>query len=215
MRNAKPKIILAVILILAASFPVMAQEDGGDPDYEQDWDVYSTDIYTKGDQIFVISLGTVFPVLFTGTDRNTDEKGKIDLKFTPPVGGTGLLSYLHYLHPRFFLGGEISGFFIRTQRENTMFVVPLGVVAGTQFIVKRFEFPIALSLGMAWHTYINNSYFGFYMKAAASAYFRIKTNWSFGITTAWSWYPEWIKDEKKHNVNGHFVRTMVSARYHF
>ena len=210
MHKIGPNAILAIILILTG-FPVMlaAQESGDDPAVEPDWDVYSTDLYVAGDQTFIISLGTVFPALFYNNKGDSQ-----NMQFTPPVGGTGTLIYNYYLHSKFFLGGEISGLFINTIVGKTLFIVPLGVRAGTQFLLGRFEFPVTLSLGMTWHTYINKAYYGFFAKAGAAAYFRATSEWSFGITAEWSWYPEWT-DKASHNVDGHFVNTMISARYHF
>jgi len=210
MHIARSNLVLAIILILTACFPLTlaAQEDGDDPDVEPDWELYTADLYSRGDQTFLISLGTTFPTVFVN-------KGEvIDPKFNPRVGGTGSLIYSYYLHSRFFLGGELSGMFINTRRKNNLFIIPLGVRVGTQFIVWRFEFPINLSLGMAWHTYLDFAHYGFYMKFGAGAYFRATSSWSFGISADWSWYPEWTS-VKNHNVNGNFVNTMISARYHF
>ena len=207
-----------LILLLLMFFPVVlsAQEDGdsqdsdGDPSVESDWydDLY-TDLYVKGDQVFVISLGTIFPAIFG------DNKGLINPQFTPPVGGVGSLSYNYYVNSKLFIGGELSGFFIHTLRKNTLFIVPLGARIGTQFILGRFEFPLFYSFGMAWHTYRDYGYYGFYMKAGAGAYFRPMHEWSFVITANMGWYPQWIKKDNSFSVNGSFVDVMLSARYHF
>ena len=210
MRKAWSNPILTVILILTVFFPLTlaAQEDGGDPEVEPDWDIYATELYGKGDQTFIISIGTVFPTVFTNKGK------KIDPKFSPRVGGTGSLIYNYYLHSRLFLGGEISGMFINSRRKNTLFIIPLGARVGTQFIAGRFEFPINMSLGMAWHTYLDFAHYSFYMKAGGGAYFRATSSWSFGIAADWSWYPEWTGN-KDYNIHGNFVNTMISARYHF
>ena len=207
MYKAGASSVCAVILILFTVFPAVlaAQENNDDPAVEPDWEVYVTDLYVAGDQTFIISLGTVFPTVFY------DNEGIIDHQLTPPVGGTLALGYNYYLHPRFFLGGEVSGMIIYTLRQNPLFIVPLGVKLGTQFIAGRFEFPIHLSLGMIWHTYLDLGYYGFYMNTGAAAFFRATNDWSFGLTAQWCWYPEW----SKHPVDGHFVYTMLSARYHF
>jgi len=203
-----------ILLLILIFFPVMlsAQENEGtseDPSIESDWDnEYYTDLYVKGDQVFVISLGTVFP----GPFGNNGEP--LDPKFTPPVGGMGFLSYNYYFNKWFFIGGEITGLFINTLRGNTLFVVPVGARVGTQFIAWKFEFPLFLSLGMAWHKYRDYGHYGFYLKAGAGAYFRPMHEWSFGITTSWGWFPQWT-DEKRYNVDGSFVDIMLSARYHF
>ncbi|MCL2175205.1 MAG: hypothetical protein FWB73_04075 [Treponema sp.] len=209
--------VYVLFFLFLMFFPILlsAQEDddspgtGEDPSIESDWydDLY-TDLYVKGDQVFTISLGTVFPAIFG------DNKGLIDPKFTPPVGGVGSLSYNYYINSRLFVGGELSGFFIHTLRGNTLFVVPVGARIGTQFIAGRFEFPLIFSLGMTWHTYRDYGYYGFYMKMGAGAYFRPMHDWSFGLTANWGWYPQWAKN-RDHSVDGSFVDIMLSARYHF
>jgi len=218
MNNTGANIVRFFFIILLISFPVtlFAQQDD-DPSIEDGWDDYFTDLYMRGDQTFIISLGTLFPTVFIGNVAASDEdikKGVINPNFKPPVGGTGLLAYNYYLHPKFFVGGEVSGFFIPTLRGHTLFVVPLGLRAGTQFIFGRFEFPVSISLGMCWHTYLDYGYYGLYMKGTGAAYFRATSDWSFGLSTTWGWFPQWTS-EPRQNVDGNFVYTMLTARYHF
>ncbi|MCL2180120.1 MAG: hypothetical protein FWB83_03245 [Treponema sp.] len=199
-----------IVILLLISFPVLlaAQQGGDDPSVETDWDYYSTDLYMAGDQSFIISLGVALPVLFI------QNGGLIDPQFTPPVGGIGSLAYNYYLNPHFYVGAELNGFFIHTIQENTMFVIPLGIRAGTQLIAGPFEFPFTLTLGMIWHRYLDWTYFGLYAKAGVAAYFRATTQWSFGLVANWGWLPQWTNDSSR-NVDGNFLDLMLSARYHF
>jgi len=215
--KVNPVITGVIILFILIAFPFFlgAQEDN-DPDFEPDWVEPNIYAYSSGDQTFVISLGLTFPTIFTGND------GRIgDMKFRPKLGGTGILNYNYYIHPYFFIGAEVSGLFIHTLRKNTLFIVPIGVKIGTQLILWRFEFPVTFSLGMAWHSYLNILYFGMYLKAGLSVYFRATSNWSFGIASDWAWFPQWTKNDKAsrpdntRNINGNFVHLMLSARYHF
>ncbi|MCL2805500.1 MAG: hypothetical protein FWD26_06145 [Treponema sp.] len=195
-----------IILILLLGFPVLLAAD--DPQIEPEWDDYSYDIYVRGDQFFSISLGTIFPTIFV------NEGELLDMNFSPPVGGMGTLMYNYFLSSKFFAGGEISGAFINTLRKNSLFLVTLGIRTGVQFVAGRFEFPITLSLGMCWHTYLDFGYYGFYLKGGVGAFFRITSEWSFGLTADWGWYPQWTEN-KSRNVDGNFVNVMLSARYHF
>jgi hypothetical protein len=179
-----------------------------DSPFEIERDEYVYELYARGDQTFVISLGTVFPAVFF-------HEGKVlDLDFRPPVGGSGSLMYNYYFGSRFFLGGELSGLFIHSI-NHTLFIVPLGLRVGTQFIAGRFEFPLAFTLGMCWHTYLDASYYGLYMKGGASVYYRATHEWSFGLSTDWGWFPQWVVGEDKNTVYGNFIYLMLSARYHF
>ncbi len=193
-----------LFLLLMGFTHLCAQEDGG----EDNWDIYESDMYTAGDQTFTITLGTVFPTVFLNNGK------KIEHNFTPPVGGIGSLSYNFFLNYNVFVGGEVNGIFIPTLGTNTLFVIPLGIKAGYQFYLWRFEFPVSAGLGMAWHRYLNDGYYGFYMKGGAAAYFRFNPEWSFGLNTNWYWLPQWTEDKNK-NVDGNFIEVTLSARYHF
>jgi len=200
-----------IIIILFICFPVLlaAQQNNDDgPSIESDWEDFFSDLYMKGDQAFIISLGTVFPGLFINNGE------LIDPNFNPPVGGTGSLSYNYYLSSKYFIGGEIGGMFIHTLRKNTLFIVPLGLRAGTQYIYNRFEFPLTLTMGMTWHKYLDFGYYGFFMKAGGAALFRATSDWSFGLNTDLGWFPQWT-DDKSRNVDGSFINVMLVARYHF
>jgi len=168
----------------------------------------------SGDQVIIMSAGTIFPVLFIYSDPETEKNKPEWGNFKPPVGGNLYLSYNYFLTPNFFVGGEVSFLFISTLGLNTAYFVPLGIRAGYQFSVWRLEFPLSFSVGMAWHRYLDLGYYGLYLKAGASAYFRFNEDWSFGLNSAFGWFPEWTNDKKK-NVNGFIVDLTLSVRYHF
>jgi hypothetical protein len=197
-----------ILLLLVGLSPLFAQEDSDDPSVEIDWDDYVSDLYTRGDQTFILSLGVALPVVFL---NNGDV---IDHKFTPPVGGTGSLSYNYYFSSNLFAGAEIRGMFLFTISGGTFFSPQVGVRAGYQFNVWRLEFPLALSLGLAWHTYLSQAYCGLYIMGSAAAFFRVNPEWSFGLTINWGWLPEW-PENKAENVDGNILDIMISARYHF
>jgi hypothetical protein len=198
---------LFLILFFGLSAMLFAQDDN-EPEVEPDWDDFKYELYSKGDQTFSISFGVGFPIAFLNNGE------KIDLHLTPPIGGTGALTYIYYLNSRLFTGGELSLLFLPTVAENTVFITSLGARVGTQFILGRFEFPISLALGMTLQTYLDKGYFGYYMKAGANALFRATHEWSFGIGSNFCWYPQWTNEPAK-NVDGFFVDLSLVARYHF
>ena len=202
-----------ILIFLLMFLPVLlySQEGGAsgdDPSVEDDWEIYETDLYTAGDQTLTISLGTIFPAVFV---RNGEV---IEHNFNPQVGGIGTLSLNYFLGAHTYVGGEISFSFIPTIGLNMLYLVPTGIRAGYQFILWRFEFPLNISLGITWHRYLNLSYFGLYLKGGAAVYFRFSSEWSFGVDSAWCWFPEWTEDRQK-NVDGNIVNLTLSARYHF
>jgi hypothetical protein len=198
---------LFFILFFGLSVLLFAQDDS-EPEVEPDWEDYRYELYTKGDKTFSISLGVGFPIAFI----NNGEKIKHNIN--PPIGGTGLLSYIYYLNSKFFTGGELGLLFLPTIGENTVFISSLGARLGSQFILGRFEFPFFLSLGMTLQTYLDFGYFGYYMKGGLCAYFRATHEWSFGLASNFCWYPQWTNELAK-NVDGLFVDLSIIARYHF
>jgi hypothetical protein len=190
-------------------------EDDQDDDapLETDWDWYVTDTYSLGDQTFIISFGVIFPTVFLNNGH------KIDHHFSPPVGGTLSLAYNYFLSSHFFLGGEIGVKFNYTLAKNTIFIIPIGLRAGVQFLFKRFEFPLFLVVGIAPQRYLNDSYAGLFLKGGGSAFFRFNPDWSFGLNVDWSWYPQWPKEDGRRipskDVYANMLGITLSARYHF
>jgi hypothetical protein len=189
---------------------IHAQEGGGggiSPD--SDWEIYAPEFYSRGDQTFIISVGVMFPTVFVDSSGNL-----IDHNFSPPIGGTGSLAYNYFLGSHVSLGGEIGGMFSYTAGESTVFIIPIGFRAGYQFVVRRFEFPLTLTVGFAPQRYLNLGYFGFFAKGGGSVYFRFSPEWSFGVNTNWFWLPQWTRDPAK-DVQGNMVDLTIGFRYHF
>jgi len=198
---------ITVILILLLGLPVLL----GAQDIPSDdiWDDYNYNLFERGDQTFLFSLGTSFPLFFI------NESGIIDHKIDPPVGGAGSLGVNYYLSPYFFLGGEGGGMFLPTIGKSTLYIVHLGFKTGFQLIGGRFEFPISASIGISWQNFLDHAYFGLYMKAAGSVFYRATADWAFGLTSSMYWFPQWIRENRSQNVNGFFLDLTLSARYQF
>ena len=206
----KTKMIFLLLLIPAFLY---SQE----PDVDIEWDIHDMDLYMRGDQTFIISLGTVFPALFIFRDSET----AINAHNLARVGMTGSLSYNFFLNANVSLGGEIGFMVLNTVGENSLFLIPIGLRGGYQFNFWRFEFPITYTFGISWHRYLDHTYFGIYMKFGGAIYYRFNPDWSFGLNTAWSWFPQWTGDrnrpagERRRNAHGNIVELTLSARYHF
>ncbi|MDR2393388.1 MAG: hypothetical protein LBD93_04445 [Treponema sp.] len=189
--------------------PLSAQE-GEEPSEElpidSEWPGISTSLYTRGDQTINISLGMLFPMLFVGN------KGILDNKVD--FGGTLSLGYTYFVSSDVFVGGELDLMFAGTLGKNMLYMIPFGIRAGYQAILGRFEFPLSLTVGAALQRYLEESYFGLFVKGTVSGFFRFNSNWSFGVNTAWWWVPEWTRESAK-DAQGHFLETTLAARYHF
>ena len=198
--------VLLFLLIGIAAF-AFAQESDEPPIFD-DWDIYTTDLYAPGDQVFVISLGTFFPTLFLNNFK------KIDHNISPPVGGIGTLSYNYFLNAHIFIGGELGGMFASTLADHMLYLIPLGVRGGYQFYFWRFEFPVTLTIGMVWQRYLSLGYYGFFLKGGGSAFYRFNSDWSFGLNVNWGWFPQWTSNRSE-NVDGNMLELTLAARYHF
>ena len=211
MQKAKAFLIFFLCFLVLASMGLYAQEEQEeskeDMPYDSDWDGPIPALYSSGDKCFTISMGMVVPTLFI-------EQGEAIKSNLQPVGGTLCLSFTNFLGSHFFLGGELSGLFNTTLAKNTLYIVPIGLITGWQFIIWKFEIPVQLAIGIAPTSFRSQNYFGMYMKAGASLFYRFSPDWSFGLNTRWSWYPQWTKDPKE-NVDGNFIDITLSARYHF
>jgi hypothetical protein len=197
-----------LILFFVLLMPVITYAQDSTPDVEPDWDDFTDTLYTRGDQTFIISIGTAFPVLFFNDGK------VLPNKFDPPIGGAGSLAYKYYLNQAFFLGGELGVMFLPTISESTAFIIPLGLRGGWQFNVWRLEFPLSAAIGMVWHRYLNMAHYSMYLKAGAAGFFRATHNWSFGLSTEWIWLPQWTSDSSE-TVYGNVIGLTLSARYHF
>lgn len=173
---------------------------------QSDWSGVKPSLYNKGDQTFVISLGTIIPTVFFGSS------GTFSSNLS--VGGTGYLNYNYFINSNVSLGGEVGGMFAGTLGKNMLYMIPFGFRATYQFIAGRFEFPLSLTLGAASEGYLNEGYFGLFLKPSAAVYWRFSPEWSFGLGTAWWWVPQWVSDSSQ-NSYGNFLDISLSARYHF
>ena len=194
----------ALIFILLMGMPIiLAAQD--DPDIEIDWDTFSYDYYSRGDQALFINFGLIFPVLFIQDGSVNNDGFKI-------FGGAGSLVFNYYLGPKLYVGGEIGATFIPTVGENTLFIFPIGLRVGTQFNVQKFEFPIAATFGFSLRNFVGNGNLDIFFKGSGSVLYRATTQWAFGMTTCWYLLPEWTNNAV---ILGNLLDFTFTARYHF
>jgi hypothetical protein len=207
--------IFFLILLVCFSTLLYAQEDDSEPPFDDDWDVYSPDLYAAGDQTFIISLGLNFPTLFIFMEEGRTHN------FSPPVGGMGNLSYNYFLGSSLFVGGEIGATIMTTLGDHFLYIIPFGGRVGYQFYFWRFEFPVSFTFGMTWQKLLSMTYYGMYAKLGGAMYYRFNSDWSFGLNVNWAWFPQIGTRDQFGNrtpntdVHGNFIELMLSARYHF
>jgi hypothetical protein len=195
-----------LILLLGAAF-VSAQEEGaGELPIDSDWSGILPSLYEPGDQMLTMTAGMVFPTLFLHHD------GPRDPNIYP--GGVLALSYVAFLTPQVFMGGELGGMAAGTKGKNMVYLVSVGFRAGYQFLLGRFEFPLSLVIGGCPQKFQDDGYFGLILKPGAGAFFRFNPEFSFGISADWWWVPQWTGDRTR-DVYGNFLDFTLSVRYHF
>jgi hypothetical protein len=199
------------MLLMMISFPLAAQEEweddpGEEVPIEDDWTGFISSLYSFGDQTFNISLGIAVPSFFVS--------GGSYLPRHMTIGGTGSLSYDYYLGPNLFAGVELQGMFAGTTGKYMIYIIPINIRVGYQFVIRRFEIPLSLGLGIALQKYQEYDNLSLFIKPRAGVFFRLNPDWSFGINTAWWWIPQTSKDPPL-TVHGHFFEATLAARYHF
>jgi hypothetical protein len=216
------KALFIVIMFSLFTFPLAAQDEGSEDGEEEDtrppidsrWQDSFFETFSKGDSVFNINLGLIFPVAFSVGDVS---------QYDPPVGGSGMLSASFFLNSHVFTGFGVQGMFTPTIGEHMLYIVQMGPHIGYEWVAGRFEFPLSFTAGWAWEMYLDHLYFGFFAKPQFSALFRAFTDWSFGLTAAWLFVPQWgskVTDDtgaavKGNDAVGNFLSVTLMAQYHF
>jgi hypothetical protein len=199
----------AILLALGGGVPLWAQDGGGgEIPIESDWNMYAPELYSRGDQTFLISLGVIAPTIFL------NQGDLIAHNISPPVGGTGSLTYNYFLDSHISIGGEVGGMFASTVGQSVLYIIPIGLRLGYQLVFNRFEIPFTLTVGIAPQKYLDYDYLGMFVKAGGAFFYRFHPDWSFGANANWCWLPQWVEDSSQ-NVDGNFIDVTISARYHF
>jgi hypothetical protein len=209
--------LFLALFFLLPFLSVSAQEEVDDPEripIESDWNIESVTLYAAGDKTFTMAVGALFPALFLDNKMESYATGYPVGNIH--IGAAGSLSFNYFLSPHLFLGGEIEGMFAGTLGGNMLYIVPMGVRVGYQFIVGHFEFPLSLMVGMAPQSHgDNNGYFGLFLKPQGSVFWRFNSEWSFGLNTGWWFVPQWPASGAEYNRYGNFVELTLAVRYHF
>lgn len=204
MKNFIKKFISLFFILLISSFSLFAEDMDDDIEIEQEDTDSNDDFYytpnISGDQY--IKLGLMFE-----KPLNFGDKMKI--------GGSGEIGYHRFLTSNIALGFDVQFGYNPTIGENVYTYIPLLIAFTYQPTFKNFEFPITLSTGAAFESYLNRSYFpGWTLRGSAGVFYRMSQVWSFGIEGEFMYMPEFYSNSK-YNDFGTFAAGKLSIRYHF
>lgn len=161
----------------------------------------------KGDKYVKLGIGLGIPLFNTS-------RGKFAIK-TKMYPGPKIFAGMHfYLTNSFSLGGDISFEFYPTIAKNLYFALPISLTFGYTPTYKRWRFPMGMSIGGCFQSYLGRKYFGMYFKPFFSFYYQYSPEWSFGGELNWAITPEWRKETKYNRVHNN-LGISFAARYHF
>jgi hypothetical protein len=194
--------------------PVFAQEDDlGDPDQQEQ------------------ETEPVYPLPLPGTDETyvyrANQRGdqfiqialQVDLPIKPGmdklyVGGEGMLGYLRFLNSFIAVGGTLGFGYHTTIQENVFYYVPVSAKVVYQYTYRKIEVPLSFSIGGAWESYKDRTYFGLFLKPELGVYLRAFPSWSFGVLGGCMFMPQ-TYDNSADNRTGVIANVGITARYHF
>lgn len=189
------KIIAIIMTIFLCSFAAFADDQGDEYD-----DGYVYEINGAGDQIMKMEIGCFLPINFA--------------KQLKPGASLGI-TYLRFIDSSIALGGGIQLTTNLSIGNKTFITLPIYFTMMYQPTIDKLEFPLEVSVGGSLHTMASISYFpALSLKGSAGAYYRFSETWSAGLTAAYTWSPEWVKEKSK-NFNGMFSTVSLNVRYHF
>lgn len=196
---------VCAVFLLSIAVPLSAQ-------FEDEEIIEPT--YELGDQYFKIRLGTTFPLFFHNPVEG--EVNSTNLR----VGGSGALSWQGYLNERWSIGGELSGSFMNSINDRTLFMVPITARLSYLFSSWPFEFPVHVSAGGAFQSLAGDTYFGPIIKPGVGGWWAATDEWAFGMNLEYWWVPQLYRGAEDRPPSsdtrfGNFLDLSVGARYSF
>ncbi len=201
-------IIVSLLLVLVAS-PLSSQITDEEIVVPQ---------YDLGDQFFTISLGPMFPLFFQNpNDGFFNANAEMNLR---AAGGTGSLAWHGFLNNEWSLGGRVTGSFMNSVNERTLYVVPITFEANYLISAFPFEFPLSVGTGISFTGLSGNTYVGPVVSLGGGAYWRYTEDWAFGMNTNWFWVPQFYTNSDRtpppsDSRFGNFLELSFGARYSF
>ncbi len=206
------KIITFICFLLVMLIPLSAQDQEQVP---EDDDYIGVVSYSKGEQIFSLNAGAIFPLINFAPFHTDDEPwyGSID---TVNIGIAGSLKWGSFIKDNLLIGAELSGMFATTD-NRTLAMIPISFVASYYFIKYPFEFPVYINAGLSLNTLDEYFRVNPIIKPGAGAYWNFNGEWAFGINVDYWFIPDlyFSEDYAYQSRIANFLQLNLSAVYHF
>ncbi|MDC7227185.1 MAG: hypothetical protein PQJ61_10530 [Spirochaetales bacterium] len=189
--------------------PVFSQEDEpADDDYA------GIAAFTRGEQLFSLNAGAIFP-LFTLAPFHEDDEPLVGTLSSTHTGVSGSLKLGFFVRDNLMLGGELAGMYAATD-NSSLTMIPITFVTQYYFLKYPFEFPIYINVGVSMNSF--DDYFRItpLIKPGAGAYYNINGEWALGLNFDYWFMPELYFNTYKNETRiANFLQISLSGVYHF
>lgn len=169
-------------------------------------------LYSLGDQMFVINLGMLAPLFLQDASTGAILNPQLS------AGGAGSLEVDVYLNNNIAAGVEFGGAFSFGVNSQSLFLVPITAKISWIFHLYPFDFPVFLGAGVDFLRLNSQLYVGPVLKPGAAAYWNITSKWSVGVKATYWWVPEIYfgpSPPSSRSLFGNFITVSLSGLYHF
>ncbi len=168
--------------------------------------------FEKGDGILSLSVGAVFPLGF----YHPTASASMPAGFQPANAYPGFsfsLAYAGFLSPEWALEGVLSGGFIGTMSDNTLFLAPLSLSAARYFTLGSFAIAPGAGLGVAISSLGSAKHIDGLFRFGSAFHWKASQDMSYSLKLFGNVIPQFYTDATQ-NMVGFFLDATLSVAYH-
>lgn len=207
-------IILLFILFCISAIICFGQNGDGEADRETEKPPPVPSTYILGSQNLILRLGPFIPLFFHNLTSGEVEPANLwtGVKFG--------IQYQGYLSNEWSIGGEINGTLCFSPNFNILWLLPIGIKGTYTIHMYPFEFPLSLSIGICFESFIDSTRSDFFAKPEIAAFWKIDATWGVGLSVAYLWIPQISTDEQEsvqsgQSFLGNFLEISIGLSFYF
>lgn len=162
--------------------------------------------FEKGDGILSLSVGAVFPVGFLSLSAPSP------WKINSYPGFSFSLAYAGFLSPEWALEGVLSGGFMGTMSDNTLFLAPLSLSAARYFTLGSFAIAPGAGLGVAISSLGSSKHIDGLFRFGSAFLWKASQDMSYSLKLFGNVIPQFYTDATQ-NMVGFFLDATLSVAY--